>query len=160
MLALLSRFLPHIIAVAAIVGAAWWFSHSRYTAGYEAAQAEMSEQVRKAEEATRQAEIESRKRVEAVDRDYQAKLQDLDSKYRDAVGRIGPVRVCGQSGDPREMPRASDTASSYHGGAAGDRLLEAPGERDIGPGLVELARLADKQTQQLVACQSFVRSLY
>jgi hypothetical protein len=154
---LLVRYLPHILVVIAIAGGVWTFSNYRYEAGYRAAQEEMAAQVREAETATRQAEIDSRKRVEDIDRGYQAKLNELDSKYRDAVSRIGPVRLC-PSARSREVPRASDPASGDHGPTAGNGLSQAAG-KDIGPDLIDLARLAAKQTQQLIACQSFIRSL-
>lgn len=158
MFPILLRNWKWVALLVAAIGILWWSNH-RYQAGYRAAQAEMAAQVAKAEAATRVAEIESRKRAEAVDIEYQTKLQDLDARYRDAVGRIGPVRVC-KPASRREVPGASEPAGRDHGGAGGDGLPEAHGERDIGPSLVELARLADKQTQQLVACQAFVRSLY
>lgn len=154
---LLSRYLPQILVAIAILGAVWTFSNARYEAGYRAAEAAMAQKVAKANEATRQAEIESRKRVEAVDREYQTQLQDLDAKYRDAASRIGPVRVC-PSARRSEVPRAAEPASSDHAATGGDGLPEASGN-DIGPELVELARLADKQTQQLIACQSYAASL-
>lgn len=35
----LLKYLPHIVAVAAIAGGVWWFSSARYDAGYAAAEA-------------------------------------------------------------------------------------------------------------------------
>lgn len=141
-----------------VIAAIGWASHVRYQAGYEAAEAVMAQKVALANAQTEAAENAARQRVEEVDNDYQSKLQDLDAKYRDAVGRIGPVRLCGKPASRSALPSDPTSAGSGHGSTSGNELPAAPRD-DIGPDLVELARLADKQTQQLVACQAFVRAL-
>lgn len=105
------------------------------------------------------AERAAARRVETLDHDYQQKLRDLDARYRDAISRIGPVRVCDAPAGGGGVPADPGAAGSDHDAAGGDELPPAPRGRDIGPGLVELAKLADQQTQRLIACQEYVRSL-
>lgn len=152
--ALILRYLPHIAAVIALIGAIGWYGHHREQSGYEKAQAEMSEAVRKAEEATRVAEIESRKRVEAVDREYQNQLQSLDAKYRDASARIGAISV-------RKCPSGGSALSRNHEPASGDHdPASADGfSRDISGDIERLLKQADEQTQRLIACQKYAASL-
>jgi|SRR5882672_3926434 len=124
--------------------------------GADKVRAEVALQVQKANEHTLQIETQARAASAEVDRDYQAKLAELDARYRDAVGRIGPVRVrqCPRGG---EVPAVAGAASGDHGAAGRNELPRAAGDGpDVGPGLVELVRDADIQTVRLIACQDYV----
>jgi hypothetical protein len=89
----------------------------------------------------------------------QARLVELEAKYRGAVERIGPVRVCDKPTRPTSVPRDPATAPIRDDPAGGDRLPGGAGGRDIGPGLVAIAQAADAQTSRLIACQDYVRAL-
>lgn len=156
MWALAKPFLPHILIALGVIGGVWWFSHSRYTAGYEARSAEVKAQVAEANERTRVAEIESRKRVEAVDREYQIKLQDLDARYRDASSRLGSIRVRQCPSGGIALSRDPEPAAIDHGATGADGL-----SRDVSGDIERrILKPADKQAERLIACQAFVRSLY
>src|SRR5690606_27930434 len=120
--------------------------------GREAAHTQHQRDLSQAVEASRHIEREARRRAEEVDREHQAALAALDDRYRAAADRIGSVRLCPPADRP-PAPRDPSAASGSDAAPDGDRLPEPAGARDIGPGLVELARLADRQTQQLIACQ-------
>ena len=78
--ALLLRYLPHLLIGLAVIAGVAWFSHSRYTAGYDAAAAEFQAQLLKSAEdgrkavndAVAQAEEEQRKQREEQQRREQA----------------------------------------------------------------------------------------
>lgn len=126
--------------------------------GREAAQERHTVALSRAVEASRQIERAARRRAEEVDREHQAALAALDDRYRAAAARIGPVRVCPPADRP-SVPRVASPAGGGDGPTGGNRLPGPAGARDIGPDLVELARLADRQTAQLIACQAFVREM-
>lgn len=90
----------------------------------------------------------------------QARLVELEAKYRGAVERIGPVRVCVQPSRPASVP-ADPTATTVRDGAPeGDGLPGGAGEGpDVGPALIEIAQAADAQTSRLIACQDYIRAL-
>jgi hypothetical protein len=113
-------------------------------------------QIAKAADDARRIESSARARIEELDREHQAAIQSLEERYRSAADRIGAVRMC-EPARVAAVPGDTATASGSDDAAQRDRLPEAPGERDIGPGLIELARLADRQTQRLLACQDYVR---
>ncbi len=98
--------------------------------------------------------------IHEVERENQTRLQELEAKYRGAVERIGPVRLCppaDRSGTG--VPRDPFAATVDHAAPGDDRLPGSVGGRDIGPGLVRIARAAEAQTTRLIACQSYVRTL-
>lgn len=148
-----------IVAIAALlIAAGLWvrgYSNEQCERCRAQVMSEMQQRLDEANERYRTLEKQSRERVQAVASEYEIKLQDLDQKYRDAVRRIGPVRVCRDTASPADVPTSSSAASVDHGAAAGDGLPPETGGRDIGPDLIELARLADRQTQQLIACQAY-----
>lgn len=153
-MSILLRFLPHIAIAVAIIGAVWWFSHARYTAGYEAAEASMAQAVRKAEAASKAAEIEARKRVEAVDREYQSKLQTLDERYRDAPARLGTISVRQCPAGGVALSRSPEPAAVDPGSASADEL-----SRNISADIERLLKQADEQTERLIACQAYAASI-
>lgn len=151
----LQAALAALLASLALAGGAYLKGRAD---GREAAQERHAIALAQATETARRIEQQARRRAEEVDREHQAQLQELEGRYRGAASRIGPVRVCPPApSDP--VPRAAGPASGDHGAADRDRLPEPAGARDIGPDLVELARLADRQTAQLIACQAFVRDV-
>jgi len=135
--------------LALAIGLLWWAHHTIYRSGYDDATAEMAKQVAQANETARLAEINSREAVEAVDASYQVQLQDLDTRYRDAASRIGPVRVS-KCPSGIALSRDPKPATVDHGPAKADEL-----SREIGGDLEQLVRDADEQTQRLIACQAY-----
>jgi hypothetical protein len=89
----------------------------------------------------------------------QARLQELEAKYRGAVERIGAVRVCNRATPADRVPRDSASSAVNHDPAGSDGLSGGAGGRDIGPGLVAIAHAADAQTARLIACQEYIRAL-
>jgi hypothetical protein len=89
----------------------------------------------------------------------QARLVELEAKYRGAVERIGPVRVCSQPARAAGVSRDPTPTAVRDDPPEGDGLPGGAGGRDIGPGLVALAEAADTQTARLIACQDYVRAL-
>lgn len=89
----------------------------------------------------------------------QARLVELEAKYRGAVERIGPVRVCSQPARAAGVSRDPAPTAVRDDPPEGDGLPGGAGGRDIGPGLVALAEAADTQTARLIACQDYVRAL-
>lgn len=81
--ALLLRFLPHIIAAVAIVGAVWWFSNARYQAGVEATtaayEARLVEAATKGREDVERAKDEAKRQQDERDRQQ----AELERKARD-----------------------------------------------------------------------------
>jgi len=117
--------------------------------------------LREAEDKNRKIEKQWRNLVHEADREHQQRLQAMETKYADAVARIGPVRVCSRpSSGTTTVSRDPTTAGGDHGPAGGDRLSGRAGEAaDIGPGLVRLAHTAEAQTARLIACQQYIRVL-
>lgn len=115
-------------------------------------------QIAKAADDARRIESAARARIEELDREHQAAIESLEARYRSAADRIGPVRVC-EPASVAAVPGDTAPASSSDDAAQRDGFPEAPRERDIGPGLIELAKLADQQTQRLLACQDYVRRI-
>lgn len=153
----LLRFLPYIAGTVLIFGLGWWLRHSGYQAGEAASEARMAKAVAAAEA---RAEVKTQKaelRVNDVEKSHAEQIAKLDQRYRNAVGRIGPVRVCNNSASSSEVSAAASAAGSDPNPASGAGLPEP--SRDIGPGLVELARDADRQTQRLIACQAYAREI-
>jgi hypothetical protein len=110
---LISRFWPHILAAVAIICAVWYFSHARYTAGYEAATAAMQEELNR--------ERELRKAVDwKVRQDYETRIADLNATV--ARERRGKSIRC-VLGDSGEVRAGRDTGGSV-GGAAGEHALQ------------------------------------
>ncbi|WP_435018513.1 hypothetical protein TA3x_000487 [Tundrisphaera sp. TA3] len=88
----------------------------------------------------------NQKITEETSHGYQEKLTDLNARYDAAIKRLRtgstPARV--------PTPPAPDGRDAT---AGGDGLPESGGAAD----LLALARAADKQTAQLIACQGFIR---
>jgi hypothetical protein len=112
---LLSRLWPHIVAGVAVIGAVWYFSHARYTAGYEAATAEMRAELNR--------ERDLRKAVDwKVRQDYETRIADLNATV--ARERRGKSIRC-VLGDSGEVRAGRDPGGSA-GGAAGEHALQPP----------------------------------
>lgn len=138
------RFLPHILIAAAIIGGVWWFSHARYTAGYEARSAEVE-----AERAKAKAESE-RKRKEASNA-----FQKQDTALTDRVLRIDPgvIRVCITEPSVRVPDAAGDVPRASEGG--GQDLSVG---RDIGRDALVLATECERDRRKLMALQEWVNA--
>jgi hypothetical protein len=80
---LLLRFWPHLLIVAAVGGAVWWFSNSRYHAGYEDASKLWEARLHEAAEQGR-SNVEQALREQREDQDRQRQQQrDSEQKARD-----------------------------------------------------------------------------
>lgn len=138
------RFLPHILIAAAVIGGVWWFSHARYTAGYEARSAEVE-----AERVKAKAESE-RKRKEASNA-----FQKQDTALTDRVLRIDPgvIRVC----VPAPSVRVPEAAGPVSGPTeAGGQDLSMG--RDIGRDALVLATECERDRRKLIALQEWVNA--
>jgi hypothetical protein len=89
----------------------------------------------------------------------QERLQALEAKYRGAVERVGPVRVCSQPARAASVPPGPTPAPVRDDPPEGDGLPGGAGGRDIGPALIQLTEAADVQTARLIACQDYVRAV-
>lgn len=154
--ALLLRYLPHITAVVALIGAIWWYGHSRDQSGYRRAQAEMSEAVRKAEEATRAAEARAQQITEAKDREWQTERNNLQGRITDLLARPAPaIRLC-KSASRGEVPSDAGRANQPDGTAGRNGQDLRVGD-DIGSAALVLAGRCERDRQQLVALQAWIR---
>jgi hypothetical protein len=87
-----------------------------------------------------------------VDEVYAQSKVALDLKYRST--NLPAIRLCDFPASRIEVSRDPDGTGRDHAAAEANGL-----PRDIAPDLKQFARDADEQTQQLMACQAFVRSL-
>ena len=155
MLALLSKFWPHLLSTALLAGAVLWFSHARYRAGYEAAEARMAEEVRKAESATRAAEAKARAITEAKDSEWQTERNNLQERITGLLANPAPaIRLC-RPASRRDVP-AVPAATGESDGAAAERepALQAGG--DLRPDLVRFGGDCERFRSQLSALQDWV----
>ena len=142
--------------VAAIFGAGWKTGSSLTTARWEHAAAKQAADYQSSLKAAREAEIASYEKSQVISNDYQAKLTDLEYKYRAALGRIGPVRVRVGSSTAGGLPKTGTTPGGPDAAHDGTDVPGAAGsDTDIGPDLVTLARDADKCREQLTALQAW-----
>lgn len=155
------RLLAAAVLVAATFGAGWkvgaGLTESRWARERAAEAAEYRQALERAREAERAQETKGRQ----ASHDYQTKLAELDARYRDAIGRIGPVRVrnCpGTAGTVSGAGQASGRPNAADSGLA-DVPREARDAPDIGPGLVLLARDADVCRERLAGLQAWVAAV-
>jgi hypothetical protein len=156
MIPLLARFWPYLIAMAALAGAVLWFSHSRYQAGYEAAQATMAVAVRKAEAATAAAEAKAHAITEAKDREWQTERNALQGRVTDLLSRPAPaIRLCKPAASRSEVP-AVPSSTGQPARAASDAGPALQAGDDLGPALVRYGGDCERLRRQLMALQSWV----
>lgn len=153
------KLYPYAAALTGLIGLVWYAHHSAYEAGYRAASDVMAKKVADANEATRLAEINSREQVKQVEYAYQSQLNELDSKYRDAAGRLGAVRVCQPTSSSRPVPRDRPATRVPDGPTGRVELPPAPAP-DLGPALVALVRDADACAARLTGLQEYVRARF
>jgi hypothetical protein len=140
-LAILSRFWPQILAAVVVIGAVWYFSHARYTAGYEAATAAMQEELNR--------ERELRKAIDwKVRQDYEARISDLNATV--ARERRGKSIRC-VLGDSGQMRSGRDPGGSADGTAGGSAVRAAA---DLRPELVHRGETCERLRQQLIAIKA------
>ena len=84
----LLKYLPHLVALAGIVGGIWYFGHVRYTAGYDKSQAEVAAEVAKATAETARIEEERVKLSARIENELQPKLAKADADARDLARRL------------------------------------------------------------------------
>lgn len=139
--ALLLRYLPHIAIAVAVIAGVWWFSHARYTAGYEAATATMRAELDKERELRRQTDWKVRQ-------DYEARIAELNANAaRELRGR--PIRcVLGNTG----QVRAGSNPSGSAGSAAGEPAVQPAA--DIRSSIVQRGTVCEQLRQQLIAIKS------
>lgn len=145
---LLLRYLPHLIAVAVLIGGAALAVHKIR----EGVRNELEPKIDRLETELR-AERADRARAEAASDAYRTELDGIDRVPRDTR----PVRLCRTPAVPRapHTPEGTDGSAPAAGGDA-----EAPGADsgegpDIGPDLRDLARSCDKEIAKLRALQGW-----
>lgn len=135
------RIVAAIGALLAVIGAIAYFSHARYTAGYEAATAAMQEELNR--------ERELRKAVDwKVRQDYETRIADLNATV--ARERRGKSIRC-VLGESSEMRAGRDTGGSA-GSAAGESTVRAAA--DLRPELVHRGETCEQLRQQLITIKA------
>lgn len=154
--ALLLRYLPHIAAVVALIGAVGWYGHRCDENGYKRAQAEMAEAVRKAEDAARAAEEKAQQITEAKDREWQTERNNLQGRISDLLARPAPaIRLCKPAGRS-EVPAVPSPAGEPDGATA-ERGSGVQAGADIRGPLVLYAGDCERSRAQLTALQAWIR---
>lgn len=144
MLALAKPFLPYILGAVVICGGVWYFSHARFTAGYEARSAEID-----AERARAQAENERNRKTAGE------AYRKEDNALTDRVLSIEPgiVRLCVQAPSlpvPEPAGRVPDAPEERRPGLSVGR--------DIGREALVLATECERDRRKLIALQDWVRA--
>ena len=124
--AIMLRYLPHILALAALVGGVLFYGHSRYNAGQADVRAEVAEQVAKATVETARIEAERDQISRKLENDILPRLQDATDRANSLAGRLR------QHSHSRPMPQAPGAAPSPSGEArepSGDGGVEQATER-------------------------------
>lgn len=153
--ALLLRYLPHIAAAAALIGAVWWYGHRCDRNGYERAQAEMAEAVRKAEEATKAAEARAQRITEDKDREWQTERNNLQGRIADLLARPAPpIRLCKPAGRS-EVPTVP-IAAGEPDGAPSEFGPALQAGRDIRGSLVLYGGDCERVRAQLSQLQAWI----
>ena len=148
---------PALIVLGVLIVAAAWirgYGEERCRQCREAIIAEYEARLAAANERAREQEIESRNQVETIDREYQTQLQTLDKKYRDAVNRLGSIRVRECPSGGVALSADTESAGRGDGAARGDGF-----SREISGDIARLLRDADEQAQRLIACQAYVSAV-
>lgn len=146
------------LAVAALIGLGFKWGWSLASHRYDAAKAAEAAQHVKDLEAAREAERASYEKSQQASAEYQSNLAKLDKSYRDALARIGSVRV--RVTAPGSVPQSSPASGRPDATHAGADVPGAAGSdtRDIAADLILLARDADQCRQQLTALQGWAAS--
>lgn len=147
--------------VALIFGTGWKAGASLTESRWQRAAAKQAADYRTSVARAREAERASYAHSQEASRVYQQNLVALDQSYRDALGRIGAVRVCHGAPPAIGLSTARPAAGGPHGAHVRADLSAAPRvdpDRDIAPELVTLARDADHCRQQLTALQAWAAS--
>lgn len=149
-----------IIAIVALVGIAIFsvlaYGHRCDKNGYKRAQAEMSEAVRKAEEATRAAEAKAQQITEAKDREWQTERNNLQSRISDLLTRPAPpIRLCKPVGGG-QVPTVPG-ATREPDGARTERGSDVQAGADIRGPLILYGGDCERTRAQLSALQEWIR---
>jgi hypothetical protein len=134
----------------AIVMLAHW-GNTRERAGYEKRQAEDVKALIAANDRADRASKNLRDATAENANELQRKLSSIQDSY-DVP--LPAVRLCSNASYHVEMHRDPNPSSGHDAAAEGDRL-----PRDVSADIARLLRAADIQTAQLIACQSYVKSL-
>ena len=152
---LLLKYWRQILGTLAIVGAFLLFSHVRYTAGYEAAEAKMAQAVARAEAATKAAEAKARAITEAQDREWQKQRDSLQNRITDLLAKPAPaIRLC-KPASRSNVPAVPD-ATGRHDDATGDDRSGVRAGPDIGSAALVFAGKCERDRRQLKALQDWV----
>lgn len=150
------------VIVAVLVAGGAYLRHSGYQAGKAACEADMAAQVAEATAKADEIEKAAESTVSSMRIEYETIIAAQDERYRDAVARVGPVRVRPQPAGSGKMPPAAGAPAGDTRAAGRDGLSGPAGSdfgRDIGPDLARLTQIADLQTQRLIACQKYAREI-
>lgn len=150
-----------IVAVVAVIGIAFFairsYGYRCDQNGYERAQVEMAEAVRKAEEATRAAEARSQQITEAKDREWQTERNNLQGRISDLLARPAPaIRLCKPVG--RGQVPAVPSSAREPDGARAERGSDVQAGEDLRGPLVLYGGDCERTRAQLTALQAWVRS--
>lgn len=134
------RVLALLAAIAALLGALWWYGSSKYDEGYQEARNEYNRAALKAQE---QAIAKQQELINAADKTRKAKdaqIASINARHAAELGRLRdrPERRTELSGAPRDCS-----------GATGAELSRRDGEF-----LAGLAARADKLRAALSQCYS------
>ena len=132
------RYLPHLIALVAIIGGVWYFGHTRYNAGQEAVRAEFREAL------ARQGRTNDRVSKSVLE-GYRHEIESI----RNRPARV--VRLCSAKSG---LPATGDAGGIAGSGPTGGELSAGAGP-DIGPSLYSEAARADALAAQLRAVQKW-----
>lgn len=146
------------IAAAAIVGiliaGLWLVRRDGYKDGERAAEQRMQALVNIANAKAAEKEKASESTVNALEKTHATQLADLDTRYRDALKRIGPVRVqnCSASGGglrPPAQPAGDSDGNALERGHAPEAGV------DIGPALALYGKDAEALRLAVETCKAY-----
>lgn len=108
----------------------------------------LESKLRAQEMALRQDCAEQQKLAQGVSDAYQKKLNATTARYNDALRQL-------RSSNDNTLPTRA--ASGHNATASGERLYWS--DENVARAALDLAATADRQTQQLTACQDFIRKV-
>ena len=152
------RLLLYGLALVAIVGAVWFYGHTRYNAGEAAAESIMAKLVAEANARTDAVERHARKITEdhahAIEAERAQRIAEVDH----ARAALKPVRLCRPASRDSDVPGTPGAAPAVDGADTADGIPVSPG-RDIGTELVSLAASCQRDHDTAVAWQTWYMSI-
>jgi hypothetical protein len=149
----MNRLYAYGIALLVALLSIWGWGHSRFRAGQAEAEGRMAVLVAQANQESARKETAAGARVQLLEETHENQVADLDRRYRDALGRVGPVRVqnCPRGG---VMPEAPKPAPERDADPIGPGSNPQDG-RDFAPALISYAVESERLRIALHACQQY-----